>query len=196
MLQPGTGFIRPYFYSPNPVEITSYALEVMTDLQFVPAATTRAEVSVASASQKMIARGVRQLLVVDSADDVIGLITARDLEGRRIEEALNSTGVSLQELKVRDVMTSEVEVMPLEAVLHARVGDIIESLKHSGRQHALVLDAAPFTGKSMIRGIFSASQIARQLGIGSEQHDLSRTFAQIDQTIFERQGKSAPTLTA
>jgi CBS domain-containing protein len=195
MLQPGTGFLRPYFYSPNPVEITSYALEVMTDLQFVPAATTQAEVSVATASQKMIARGVRQLLVVDSADDVIGLITARDLTGRRIEEALASTGASQEQLQVRDVMTSEVEVMPLEAVLHARVGDIIETLKHSGRQHALVLDAAPFTGKSMIRGIFSASQIARQLGIISDQSDLSQTFAQIDRTIYERQGKAALALT-
>jgi CBS-domain-containing membrane protein len=195
MLQTGTGFLRPYFYSPNPVEITSYALEVMTDLQFVPAATTQAEVSVATASQKMIARGVRQLLVVDSADDVIGLITARDLAGPRIEEALASTGASLEQLKVRDVMTSEVEVMPLEAVLHARVGDIIETLKHSGRQHALVLDAAPFTGKSMIRGIFSASQIARQLGIISEQNDLSQTFTQIDRTICERQGKAALALT-
>ena len=195
MLQPGTGFLRPYFYSPNPVETTSYALEVMTDLQFVPAATTQAEVSVATASQKMIARGVRQLLVVDSADNVIGLITARDLAGRRIGEALHSTGASLEQLKVRDVMSSEVEVMPLEAVLHARVGDIIETLKHSGRQHALVLHAAPFTGKPMIRGIFSASQIARQLGIISEQNDLSQTFAQIDQTICQRQGTSAPALT-
>ena len=191
MLKPGTGFLRPYFYSPSPVEITSYALEVMTDLQFVPAATTQAEVSVASASQKMIARGVRQLLVVDSAGDVIGLITARDLAGQRIEEALQSTGRRLEDLKVGDVMTREVEVMSLESVLHARVGDIIATLKHSGRQHALVLDEAPFTGKSMIRGIFSASQIARQLGIISEQHDLTQTFAQIDQTICERQGKFA-----
>ena len=187
MLKPGTGFSRPYFYSPNPVEITSYALEVMTDLRFVPAATTQEDVSVATASQKMIARAVRLLLVVDRAGDVLGLITARDLEGRRIKEAMDSTGLIFEELKVRNIMTCEVEVMPLENVLHARVGDIVETLKHSGRQHALVVDEEPFTSKSMIRGIFSASQIGRQLGIISEQHDLSQTFEQIDQTISERQ---------
>ena len=82
--------------------------------------------------------------------------------------------------------------MPLVDVLHARVGDIIETLKHSGRQHALVLDEVPVTGKSMIRGIFSASQIARQLGIISEQHDLAQTFAQIDQAIRERRANLAP----
>ena len=187
MLKPGTGFSRPYFYSPNPVEITSYALEVMTDLRFVPAATTHADVLVETASQKMIARAVRLLLVVDSAGDVLGLITARDLEGRRIKEAMDSTGLIFEELKVRNIMTYEVEVMPLESVLHARVGDIVATLKHSGRQHALVVDEDPFTSKSMIRGVFSASQIGRQLGIISEQHDLSHTFEQIDQTISERQ---------
>ena len=183
MLKPGTGFSRPYFYSPNPVEINSSALEVMTDLRFVPAATTQADISMASASQKMIARGVRLLLVIDNAGDVIGLITATDLDGHRILQATDSTGMEVEDLLVRNVMTRDVEVMPLEAVLHARVGDIVETLKHSGRQHALVVDNEPFTDKPMIRGVFSASQIARQLGIISGQHDLSQTFAQIEQAI-------------
>lgn len=187
LLEPGTGFSKPYFYSPNPVEISSSALEVMTDLRFVPAATTQAEVSVAMASQKMIARGVRLLLVVDSADDVIGLITARDLDGSRIQEASTSTGLSPDALKVGQIITSDVEVMPLEAVLHARVGDVVETLKNSGRQHALVVDNEPFTDKPMIRGVFSASQIGRQLGIISGQNDLAQTFAQIDQAIREHQ---------
>lgn len=187
MLTPGTGFSRPYFYTPNPVEIDSSALEVMTDLRYVPAATSQAHVSVATATQKMIARGVRLLLVVDSADDVIGLITARDLDGDRIKEATASTGLSVDELKVGDIMTSEIEVLPLEAVLYARVGDIVETLKYSGRQHALVVDEEPFTAKPMIRGVFSASQIARQLSIVSEQQDLTQTFTQIDQAIRQRQ---------
>lgn len=189
MLQPGTGFSRPYFYSPNPVQITSSAIEVMTDLRFVPAATTQTEVTVASASQKMIARGVRLLLVVDSADDVIGLITARDLDGARVKEATELTGLSFEQLKVRDVMTSDIEVMPVEAILHARVGDIVETLKHSGRQHALVVDLEPFTDKPMVRGLFSASQIGRQLGVISEQNDLSQTFIQIDQAISQSQAR-------
>lgn len=187
ILKPGTGFSRPYFYSPNPVEINSSALEVMTDLRFVPAATTHSDVAISTASQKMIARAVRLLLVVDSGNDVIGLITARDLDGSRITEATHLTGLSFGELKVSDVMTSDIEVLPLQAVLYAHVGDIVETLKNSGRQHALVVDEEPFTNKPMIRGVFSASQIARQLGIISEQNNLSQTFTQIERAISERQ---------
>lgn len=186
LLQPGTGFSRPYFYSPNPVQITSSAIEVLTDLRFVPAATTQADVSVTTATQKMIARGVRLLLVTDAADDVVGLVTARDLEGPRIKAATAATGRRAEELKVDDVMTSDIEVLPLEAVLHAHVGDIIETLKHSGRQHALVVDQEPFTDKPMVRGVFSASQIGRQLGIISGQNDLEQTFAQIEKAIGQR----------
>lgn len=186
LLAPGTGFSRPYFYTPNPVEINASAMEVMTDLRFVAAATSHNDMTVVAASQKMIARGVRLLLVVDANKDVVGLITARDLDGARVQAAVRTSGLSVNELKVADVMTSEVEVLRLEAVLHARVGDILATLKDSGRQHALVADEDPFTQKTMIRGVFSASQIARQLGIVTDQNDLSETFAHIDQAIQQR----------
>lgn len=183
MLAPGTGFSRPYFYTPNPVRINASAMEVMTDLRFVPAATCQTDMSVAAARQKMIARGVRLLLVVDDNGDVLGLITARDLDGSRVQQAMGDSNLGTNELKVADVMTSGIEVLPLEAVLHAHVGDIVATLKHSGRQHALVADEDPITQKPMVRGVFSASQIARQLGIVTGQNDLSETFAQIDQAI-------------
>ncbi|MFZ3174169.1 MAG: CBS domain-containing protein, partial [Thiobacillus sp.] len=67
--------------------------------------------------------------------------------------------------------------------LHAHVGDIVETLKHSGRQHALVVEDEPLTEKPTIRGIFSASQIARQLGIPLQAQELAQTFEQIDLAI-------------
>jgi CBS domain containing-hemolysin-like protein len=184
-LSPHTGYSKPFYSSPNPVRFTSSALEVMTDLRFIPAATVLAEVDIETATQKMIARGVRSLVVIDRADDVIGLVTARDLMGNRPLDVMTSSHLELREIMVRQVMTvaDDIEVIPLDDVLHARVGDIVETLKHSGRQHAMVVEEEAISGKAMIRGIFSASQIARQLGIGLPKHDLSQTFAEIDRAI-------------
>lgn len=184
-LGPQTGYSKPYFYSPNPVKFASSALEVMTDLRFVPAATVQAELDIESTTQKMIARGVRLLLVVDARDDVIGLVTARDLVGDRPAEVMRASQIQFQQVTVGHVMTTadSIEVIPLDDVLHARVGDVVETLKHSGRQHAMVIEEDPFGGKSAIRGIFSASQISRQLGIAMQQHDLSQTFAEIEQAM-------------
>lgn len=186
-LAPGTGYARPYFSTPNLVRVGSSALEVMTDLRYVATETVTADVALETATQKMIVRGVRSLLVVDEHEDVIGIITSRDLMGVRAQQASAAQNVECGELHVRDAMTTadDIEVMRLEEVLHAHVGDIVVSLKHSGRQHALVVEIDPLADRPVIRGVFSASQIARQLGIPPAQGDLQRTFAQIDRAMRE-----------
>ncbi len=184
-LPPNTGYARPFFHVQNPVKVASSAMEVMTDLRFIAAGTVSADLDIESARQKMIVRGVRSLLVVDIHDDVIGIVTSRDLLGDRPAAAMRSRAVGINQLLVRDIMTGgeHIEVLPLDAVLHARVGDIVATLKNSGRQHALVIEEEPFSGKNLICGMFSASQIARQLGAGIENHVVSDTFAEIDRVI-------------
>lgn len=184
-LPANTGFSQPFFYIQNPVKIFSSALEVMTDLRFIPAATVTAALDIDAATQKMIARGVRALLVTDDQDDVIGIITSRDLLGDRPASVMQAKGISFHEVKVCDIMTGaeDIEVLKMDDVLHARVGNIVETLKNSGRQHALVLEEESFSGKKLIRGIFSASQIARQLGVRSRTHALSDTFADIERAV-------------
>lgn len=178
-LPASTGYARPFFHVQNPVTVSSSAVEVMTDLRFIPAATVSAELDIESANQKMIARGVRALLVVNVLQDVIGIVTSSDF----IREPAAAVNV------VRDIMTGaeQIEVLFLTDVLLARVGDIVETLKDSGRQHALVLEEQPSSGERLVCGIFSATQIARQLGIPTAKHVLSDTFADIDRAMLAQQ---------
>lgn len=184
-LKPGTGYARPYFHAPNLVQAGSSALEVMTDLHYVAAETVTADASLEAATQKMIVRGVRSLLVVDAADHVAGILTSRDLMGPRAAEATMARGVDFDALRVADVMTpaAAIEVLQIDDVLHAHVGDVVETLKHSGRQHALVVETDALSGSNVIRGVFSASQIARQLGIAPRSDDLQQTFSQIERSM-------------
>jgi hypothetical protein len=94
-------------------------------------------------------------------------------------------GVEFSAVTVADAMTpaDAIEVLQIDDVLHAHVGDVIETLKHSGRQHALVVETDALTERCMIRGVFSASQIARQLGVSPRSDDLRQTFAQIEKSI-------------
>lgn len=184
-LRDATGFLNPYYSTVNPARVSSSALDVMTDLSFMPAATIDGSVNVVAAEQLMIARGVRMLLVVNALQHVVGLVTARDLQGDRVKQALQA-GNTAASLPVTAIMTaaSAVEVLRFETVLHARVGDIIETLKGSGRQHALVVDEDVPTAQQKVRGVFSASQIARQLGITSAaSFDLAETFAELDRQL-------------
>lgn len=189
MLKPGSACVRPYHFAPNRVGPGASALEVMTDLHYVAVATIDGDADLEASTQKMIARGVRSLLVLDEHGDVVGILTARDLIGDRPAEVMHGRDIAYQEIRVRDVMTPReaIEVIPLDSVLHARVGDVVQTLKRSGRQHALVVEESPLWAKPMIRGIFSATQIARQLGIALPGPALAHTFAEIDRGMSPRQ---------
>lgn len=186
-LEEGAGYHQPAFFSPRPVTVNSPAVEVMTDLRLVAAATIDSETPVGTADQAMIARGVRSLLVVDGRGNVIGVVTARDIHGERPLQVVGKRGVRHGDVKVGDVMTrrEDVEVLDLADVLRAKVGAVVETLKHSGRQHALVVDHDATAKRQMVRGIFSVSQIARQLGIPLHTTEVARTFAQIEAVISE-----------
>lgn len=186
-LETGAGFHQPASFSPQPVSMDSPAVEVMTDLRLVAAATIDVDTPLDSANQSMIARGVRSLLVTDQRGNVIGVVTARDILGERPMQVVSKQGLKHGEIKVGDVMTPReaVEVLSLSDVLRAKVGAIVETLKRSGRQHALVVDRDITANRQMVRGIFSASQIARQLGIPMHNTEVARTFAEIEAVISQ-----------
>ena len=171
------------------VEAHSPATDVMTDLSRIAAVAIRSYATVDDAHQAMIVHGVRALFVVEGESTVLGIITSADILGERPIQLAQQRGVRHDEVLVREVMTpaESLEAMELEDVLRARVGDVVASLKLSGRQHALVFESAPNDPTShtrTIRGIFSLTQIARQLGVPPQSgHDVARTFAEIEAAI-------------
>jgi Mg2+/Co2+ transporter CorB len=78
---------------------------------------------------------------------------------------LQNMGGTHADIMVRDLMTpqSELEVMNIDDVKNASVGQIVATLKKAGRQHGLVV-AENADGMQTVCGIFSSTQIARQLG--------------------------------
>jgi len=189
-LQAGAGYHQPASFSPQPVGAASPAVEVMTDLRLVPAATIDPDTHIDVANQAMIARGVRSLLVVGRDGDVAGVVTARDILGERPLQVVTKRGLKHEDVKVSDIMTPrhEIEVLNMADVLRAKVGAVVETLKRTGRQHALVVDRDAVTNRQMVRGIFSASQVARQLGIALHTTEVALTFAQIEAVISQHAG--------
>jgi CBS domain containing-hemolysin-like protein len=167
------------------VSLDSPAVEVMTDLTRVPAATIAADTPLPEANRAMLLRGVRMLLVMDPRRLVVGLISVADLLGERPLRIAGERRVRLGELTVANVMTplEAIEAVELAEVLRADVGHVLATLRRSGRQHALVLERQE-GGRGMIRGVFSASQIARQLGEPQPVHtEIARSFAEIEAAI-------------
>ena len=170
--------------SANRVTLDSPAIEVMTDLTLVAAVTTDGGAALDTANEYMKARGVRSLFVAAHDGGVLGLVTTSDILGERAVSAGQMRGVKRSELRVADVMTQlhDIEAVKLEDVKAAKVGHIVATLRQAGRQHALVVETLP-KGEAHIRGMFSVTQVARQLGIALHITELARTFAQVEQAL-------------
>ena len=168
--------------NPKAVRMDSPAIEVMTDLARIPPATIDPQSTLAHANQAMILRGVRLLLVTEKNGRISGVITATDLLGEKPVRIAQGRGSKREELQVRDVMTAleDMEALEMSDVERAEVGHIVATLENCGRQHTLVVERGVEAAKQTLRGIFSASQIARQLGLDLTTHEFARTFAEIE----------------
>ena len=167
------------------VRLESPAIAVMTDLRQVPAATIDPEAPVDAANRFMIRRGVRLLLVTDDQRQILGLITATDILGERPVTFAVERSVRRSDILVRDIMTPErqLETLWYPDLAVAEVGHVLATLKTAGRQHALVAETSTEGPGQIVRGIFSLSQIARQLGVHIPSNEVAGTFAEIEAAL-------------
>jgi CBS-domain-containing membrane protein len=181
LLQPDSGLCQPSQSLPQRVGFDDAAESVMTDLKQVSAVLIRPGDGVEEANQRMIQHGVRLLLVVDENRKVVGIITATDLLGEKPLQVIAERGCRRGDVRVRDIMTPthRLEVLHMNDVRSAKVGHIVATLKMAGRQHAIVVEVE-HDGKQTIRGLFSATQIARQLGVAIQASEIARTFSEIE----------------
>lgn len=182
-LDAGAGYFRPQQQLPEHVSGDDPALTVMTDLSQVTAYTTELATPLSTALDMMIRRRVRMLLVRDASGQIIGLITSRDLAGERPGRILAKAGGAWEDLLVADIMTLQprLDVLRLEDVRVARVGDVLATLRQMNRQHALVVDNDPATGRPAVRGLFSLSQIGLLLGLDLDPAQRATTYAELEQ---------------
>lgn len=184
-MHPGISFHQPRPADAKRVRAEDAAIKVMTDFVSVRALTVTAGASADYALQRMKTNRVRLLLVVDPENAVLGLITATDLQGEKPVQLVTERGIRRDELLVADVMTpaERLEVLDLVEIGNARVGHVHATLKAIGRQHALVVDRDA-KGRQCLRGLFSASQLCRQLGIDFQPDAVAHSFAEIERALL------------
>ena len=179
-LHKGATFHKPRQALPERVSMDEPVADVMTDFKVVTAYTIFPLETIEDARGKMIHRGVRMLLVVDDLNHILGLITSTDLTGEKPMQVVQTQGIRHSDVMVKDIMTprERLEVLCMDDLQNACVGDIITTLKAHGRQHALVVERIMDQGQ-ILRGLFSISQINRQLGVQVETLGVASTFAEL-----------------
>lgn len=165
------------------VTMDSPALDVMTDLTRVKAATIGPSASLQQAELFMVHLGVRMLLVVRELPAIEGIVTATDLHGDVQMRLVQQRNVRYDELAVADVMTrlASLDAVDFDDLRKATVRNLVATLRRYGRHHLLVADGP--AGARCVRGVISRTQIERQLGAPVEVTEVATTFPDVVQML-------------
>ena len=176
----GATLVQPAEEAAHKVRLDSSALAVMTDFALVTPAAIEHSATMESANQTMIRIGVRLLFVRGGNGLLTGLITSTDILGEKPMRLVQERGLKHSEILVEDLMTplAILEAMSIDDVSHAQVGHIVATMEQVGRQHVLVAEFGR-AGQMLVRGIFSRSQIARQLGTSIEGNTAATNFSEL-----------------
>jgi len=168
------------------VTLDTPALEVMTDLTKVKAATIRPDQTLQQAEQTMIYQGVRMLFVVSEMPALMGLITSTDLSGERPMSLVHARNLHFDELRVADVMTelALLDAIDYEYMGSATVSNVVATLKRVGRNHLLVVQSASHGAARRVRGVISRTQVERQLGQLIDITPIASNFSEVEQALL------------
>jgi hypothetical protein len=178
---------KPGSHAVGAVTPESPAVTLMTDLRQLPAVRIAEDRTLAESH--MVAAGVRLLFVVDARDILIGLVTAYDLAGEKPIKASMARDSSPDLHKphavlVRDIMqpVSAWRGIDFPSVERARIGDIVQTFQQLGQPHLLVFELTD-DEVPVVRGLFSATQLERVLGVRFNLISRPGSFAEIEQVL-------------
>ena len=139
---------------------SSPAIHFFVDFKKAKPQTIKSSLSAVEARRLMQAANVQTEVVLDDNGRFLGIISSDDILERKIMKKV-SEGHVRSEIPATDFMLLKraLRCVSYAQIRKATIGDVIETLKDSGQQHCLVIDSEAH----LIRGIFSASDIANKL---------------------------------
>lgn len=157
--------------------LNSPALEIFTDFTQIRPLIIDDDIPAQELIDLMRKAHVRLKIVLAKSGDFVGIISLNDLEGPKKLQKI-AEGESLSDLTARDLMKPKCELKALkyEELQKASIGDVVDILKQDGEQHCLVTDG------NKVRGVISASDVARKLNIDIDLSAHS-TFGKLFQAL-------------
>jgi CBS domain containing-hemolysin-like protein len=179
----------PYYHTgdlPELIHLEDPALSVMVDFKHTRAITIAPTAFIAEAGIEMKACSVHLLLVVDNEGRVVGLISSEDILGEKPVKITQEKHLSRAEIRVRLVMTPQEHIVAIdyETLRLAKVAHVVQTLKAAKQHYALVVETNHGTHQQTVRGLFSLSQISKQLTVNVIDDDpLARSLIELRHKI-------------
>lgn len=163
------------------ISIKSPALTIFTDFTHNEPLVIEQSTLAIDVEHLMKQAHVRLKLVIDDAEQFIGLVSSELLNHQEIMKKV-AQGFIREQLNVTDFMLekSQLKAIDYQDLCHSRIGDVVETLHDAGQQHCLVVDHLTHS----IRGVLSANDIAKRLKLGLDV-STATSFSSIFKAIYQ-----------
>ena len=163
------------------LSLHSRATEVFTDFAVQQPQMIEQSTSIDDAGELMRKTHVKLKLVIDSREIFRGVITLEDLMSAKVIREMENWRLARHEMTVGQVMTPRNALRAIDRVdfAAATIGDVLATMKKYGEQHVLVVD----TKRGSIRGIVSASDIARRMHVPIVISERANSFSDICKAV-------------
>ena len=156
--------------------LDSPALTVFKDYRESAPLIMLADIDILSVKKKMSVSNKDVALVIDSTDNVSGVISNSYIESSAMNKLIQKSGLSLKDITANDVKKpiSDVYMLHYDTIQDAKIGHILKTMVEEEVHKVLVYDE--IDNEPFIRGHFSLSNITHIL-------DLDLHITKIDKTL-------------
>ncbi|MCX7120945.1 MAG: hypothetical protein NTZ67_04120 [Gammaproteobacteria bacterium] len=150
---------------PELVHMDDPALSIMTDYTLIPPHTISPNDT--KIGRAMETSGVHLLLVINNEGHFQGVLGSQDVWGEKPIKLIQENRIRRDQVLVKMIMVpySHVTALDFSLLESARVGHIVKTLSENKQQYVLAVSPSTADAVQMIRGIFTASQISKQLHV-------------------------------
>ncbi len=164
-------------------QLSDPALTLFTNLHHSPCVIASHRDGLDQTLHLMRRAGVRMVFVAGADGELVGMVTAEDLQGERPVLRASAHHVRHHELTLADIMVpiTQWDTVDIAHVRSARIGDLVATMHEHNLRYLLVTQNKD--GSTMLRGLFSASRLEQALNTTIEPDLHSRNFAELEQVL-------------
>lgn len=161
-------------------QLNDPALSLFTDLHRSPCVVASHRDGLDQTLHLMRRAGVRMVFVAGADGELVGMVTAENLQGERPVLRASAHQVHHHELTLSDIMVpvTQWETVDVAQVRVAHVGEIVATMREHNLRYLLVTQKKD--GSTVLRGLFSASRLEQALNTMIEPDLHSRNFAELE----------------
>ena len=150
---------------PELVHLEDPAWSVMRDFRVESPTLIRPHESIDNALMEMKIQGTHILLTTDTKGNLHGIISTEDILGKKPITITQSRRIERQQITIEMIMSPINEILFIDTatVQSSKVGNIVNTLKKHNKHYALVVHQPEGLSDYQITGLFSTSQISKQL---------------------------------